>query len=241
MRGRTIVNGFALALGVLFFVATLFQLADQLNLVHQPPAIPDSANLVDRVTALIPFRHDEWPIFFLGNALICLGFLALVGLGLGLATRVGRGHDRRQLLQWAAVSAGLIGAVAQLVVIGASKAAIDIPYCDCGFKDTEIVSQVWAEMVAGSAAQWLIYAASLLSAAVVVVGARAFGDRVMPSSWTLLSYVTAIALVATVILGFVDAPGDLASWVTALVTGILVPLWALWIWRSFPAGEPATA
>jgi hypothetical protein len=63
----------------------------------------------------------------------------------------------------------------------------------------------------------------------------------MPSSWTLLSYLTAIALVATVILGFVDAPGDLASWVTALVTGILVPLWALWIWRSFAAGEPATA
>lgn len=232
------LRSLAFAMAGLFFVSTLLTLLDQLNLIYQPPAIPDSANLVERVTALIPYRHDVWPLFFLENALAGLGFLVLVGLGLVLATRVARSDDRRLLLLWTFLVAGVIGVIAETVVIGAVKAAIDVPYCDCGFKDQEIVSQVWAEMVVQSAGAVLIDAAALLAAAGLVVGGVLFGGSLMPASWRLLSFGAAALLVLSVILGWADIASDANSWLTAAITGLAIPAWAVWIGLRFPDTGP---
>jgi len=225
----------AYGLAASFFVATLLQLADQLNLIYQPPTIPDSANLVDRVTALIPYRQQVWPLFAAANGLFALGFLVLIGLGIVLAARAGVSGDRRHLLIWLIATAGVVGAIGQLVLVGAVKASIDIPYCDCGFKDQEIVSQVWAEMVVQSAVQVLIYAAGLLAAGGLVVAGTAVAELALPPTWRLLSYVAAIMLVVSVALGWADVGGDASTWLTAAVTGLLIPIWAIWLGRSVPA------
>ena len=165
MGGRSALRYLAAAVGLLFLAGTVFQLLDQLNLVAQPPSVPDAANLVDRVTAYFPYRQSIWPIFLLANGLVGLAFLTLTGLGIALARRVARTDDRGTVLLWTLVTAGLLGGVAQVLLVGEVKATIDIPYCDCGFKNEEIVSQVWAEMLIQSAVQLVVQVAALFAAA----------------------------------------------------------------------------
>jgi hypothetical protein len=220
-----------------FVLATLLQLADQLNLVNQLPAVPESANLVQRVIAQIPYRQAEWPIFAIAGLLLALGFLALIGLGLALAARIAKSDDRRAVLLWTLVAAGTIGAVGQLILVGAVRASVDIPYCDCGFKDQEIVSQVWAEMVVQGGVSLLTDAASLLAACGVLAAASLLAGRGMARGWVLLSYLLALLLVVTVVVGYAGMADDLNGWLTALATGILVPIWAIWLGRDAPAPD----
>ena len=248
MGGRSALRALAAAVGTLFLVGTVFQLLDVLNVVAQPPVVPDTANLVERVTAHIPYRQSIWPVFFAANAAFALAFIALVGLGITLARRVPRTDDRGALLLWTLVVAGVLGAVGQVVIVGSVKVSIDLPYCDCGFKDEEIVSQVWAEMVVQGAALLLVQVASLLAAAGVVIAAMLFSRRAMPAGWTVVSYLRAAAVLVTAALGFAgsDNLSDLAQWVTMVLTGLLIPAWALWLALRFdepaipPAGELGT-
>ena len=233
MGRGSVLRGLAYGMAAAFFVSTLFQLADQLNLISQPPAVSGSANLVDRVTAFIPYREQIWPVYLVGNLLLGLGFVILVGLALTLAARAARTDERRHVLLWTLAMAGIIGAIAQVFLIGAVKAQIDIPYCDCGFKDQEIVSQVWGEMIVQSAVQLLIYAAALLAAAGLAVAATIF-RAAMPAGWQLLSWLGAALLVLSVILGWADIGGDATNWLTAAISGLLIPAWAIWLGRAAP-------
>ncbi len=133
-----------------------------------------------------------------------------------------------------------LGAIGQLVLIGAVKTTIDIPYCDCGFKNEEIVSQVWALMVVQGASDMLVQVASLFAAAGVVVAALAFGGRTMPASWAWLSYAIAIGFVVVGALSVADVLGDVTQWLTVLLTGILVPAWAFWLASGFRQPEAAS-
>jgi hypothetical protein len=232
VNGRTALRSIALALAGALVLAALLQLADRFNLVATPPNVPESANLVDRVNAQFPYRQAIWPVYFLGNALLGIGILLLVPLGYLLASRMGMADDRRALLLAAFVSAGIIGGIAQGLLVGAVRATVDIGYCDCGFKNEEIVSQVWAQMLAESASTMLIYATGLLAAAAVTLAARAFAGRAMPASWGWLSYLTAALLAVNVILGFANV-GELADWLTLASIGILVPIWAAWLGLRF--------
>lgn len=239
MTIQTFVRRVAFGVAALFFVATLFQLADRLNLIVQPPSVPDSANLVQRVDALTPYRNAIWPVFFATNFLSGVGFFALAGLGVALAARRPSGGTDRLVLAWLLGIGGILGVVASLIRLGAVQASIDIPYCDCGFKDQEIVSQVWAEMVVDGAVLWLINGASLLAAIGFVIAGRLFGGVEMPAAWTILSYVTAILIVLAIVLG-INGQGDLSDWLTVVLSGLLIPAWALWIALRFGRGDVDT-
>jgi hypothetical protein len=231
----------AFGLAGLFFLATLLRLADRLNLVASPADLPASANLVDRVLGSIAYRHDVWPLFFGANILLALGFVAIALLGWLLAARIGLGDDRRALLLGTFAVAGLLGAAGQLILVGSVKASIDVPYCDCGFKQEEVVSQVWALMVSQSASDWLLNGALLIGAGGFVIAASMFGGAEMPDAWAWLSLgIAAVALVALV-LGFLDVAGDVPDWLIALASGILIPAWAIWLGRRFPAAGQAAA
>ena len=112
------------------------------------------------------------------------------------------------------------------------KASIDTAYCDCGSKNEEIVSQVWAEMVIGSSVTLLVDLSAIVAAAALAIAARAFGGRGMPVGWAWLSYLTAALLVASVLIGFAEV-GDVADWLSLVTIGILVPIWAVWLGLRF--------
>ena len=231
MTIQTFVRRVAFGVAALFFVATLFQLADRLNLIATPPDLPD-ANLVQRMEAAGPYRQAIWPVFFATNFLSGVGFFALAGLGLGLAARRPAGETGRLVLVWLLGVGGILGAVAALIRVGAVAASIEIPYCDCGFKDQEIVSQVWAEMVVDGAVLWLINGASILAALGAVAAGRLFGGDEMPAAWAIVSYVTAMLIAAAIALGL-TGQGDASEWLTTALTLLVIPAWALWIAIAF--------
>ena len=120
MNERLILRNLAFALAALLFVATVLQLLDQLNILVQPPTIPDSANLVERVTAQIPYRQSVWPLFALENGLLAAGFLVLIGLAVVLASRALDGSRGRVVL-WTLGTAGIIVAVAAVPLLYLSR------------------------------------------------------------------------------------------------------------------------
>jgi hypothetical protein len=119
---------------------------------------------------------------------------------------------------------------------------IDIAYCDCGFKETEVVSQIWAQMLADGASRWLVNGAAVLAAIGILAVDASFRGR-MPAAWDIVSWLTATALIAVVLVPrFSLGPEELTLRLQVVVSGLLVPIWAIWLGLSLSprgAAEPA--
>jgi hypothetical protein len=230
----------ALAVGVLFLIGALLRLVDMQNLWATPPSQP-AANMVEGRLAAQDYRMAIWPIYMLTNLAFAIGFVALVGLGIALASRLQSGDTRRIGILTSFAVGGVLGAVGQLMIIGAAQVTVQQAYCDCGFKDTEIVSQIWGQMLIEGSSQWLVNAAAVLAAIGIVAVDLAFRRR-MPAGWDIASWLTVIGLIATVVVGFFSLGGDdLGLYLLLFVTGILVPIWAIWLglsWRDEDRSEP---
>ena len=231
-----LVRWLAWSVGFLFLAGTVLQLVDAFNLYATPPDIPDSLNMVERRLAIQDYRVAIWPVFLLGNLATAIGFMAVSTLGLALAGRLASDDAKRVGIIAGLGLAGILGAVAQLVIIGVAQPTIDLAYCDCGFKETEIVSQIWAQQLAESASRWLTDAAGVLAAIGVATAGSAFRDR-MPAWWNFFSWLTAIGLVAAVAIPFLRISPDLDMWVLVAVAGVLVPIWAIWLGASLRDGD----
>jgi hypothetical protein len=227
--------------GVLFLIGTALQLIDFLNLYATPPDIPETTTMVDARLATYDYRRAIWPVFFLSNLSFGVGFVALTGLGLALASRLSSGDERRIAIATSLGVAGILGAVGQLILIGATQVTIDIAYCDCGFKETEVVSQIWAQMLANGASQWLVNGAAVLGA-IGILAVDASFRRHMPAAWDIVSWLTATALIAAVLVPqFSLGPEELAFWLQVVASGVLVPIWAIWLGLSLSSRGAAEA
>ena len=236
-----ILRWLAWTVGILFLIGTALQLVDFLNLYATPPA-GTPANMVEGRLAAQDYRVAIWPIFAVGNLAFTVGFIALVGLGLALASRVERSRPQRIVIPMTFAVAGVLGAVGQLIVIGAAQVTVDQAYCDCGFKNEEIVSQIWGQMLIEGASEWLVSTAAVL-AAIGIVGVDLALRRRMPAGWDIISWLTAIGLIATVVVELLEVGDDLGTYLLAVVTGVLVPIWTIWLgvsWRDEGASEPGT-
>ena len=231
-----LVRWLAWSVGILFLVGTALRLVDVFNLYTTPPDIPESLNMVDFRLAVQEYRVAIWPIFLLSNLANGIGIMAVTALGLALGGQVARDSSHRVGIAAALGMAGIFGAVAQLLIIGVTQPTIDNAYCDCGFKETEIVSQIWAQQLAEGASRWLTNAALVLAAIGVAATGTALRDR-MPASWNIFSWLTAVGLVAAAVIPFLQINPDLDLWVLAAVAGVMVPIWAIWLGASLRAGE----
>jgi hypothetical protein len=226
------VRWLALSMGILFLVGTVFQLVDWFNLYATPPDT-QAANMVDQRLAAQDYRVAIWPVFFLNNFSFGLAFVAITGLGFALLPSIGSRDLRRVALILGLGVGGILGAVGQLILLGATRVTIDITYCDCGFKETEIVSQIWAQMLANGASEALVDAASILAAVGIVAVAQGLRSR-MPAAWEIVSWVTAAALVVGTLLRFFSLGSeDLGVFVFVAVSGVLVPIWSIWLSWTF--------
>jgi hypothetical protein len=231
-----LVRWLAWSVGFLFLVGTVFQLVDFFNLLKAPPDLPETLNMVEFRLAVQDYRVAVWPLFLLSNLATGIGFMAVTALGLALAGRLASDNSHRVGIAAGLGMAGIFGAVGRLLIIGVTQPTIDSAYCDCGFKETEIVAQIWAQQLAESASQWLTNAALVLGAIGVVAAGTAFRDR-MPASWNVFSWLTAIGMVAAVAIPFLQISPDLDFWVLVAVVGVIVPIWAFWLGASFQNGD----
>lgn len=230
-----VVRWLAWSVGILFLLGTVLRLVDFFNLYASPPDVPETLNMVQRRLAVQDYRVAIWPLFAVGNLAVAAGFVAATALGLELAGKVRRDSPHRLGVAAGLGMAGVFGAVAQLMIVGAAQPTIDSAYCDCGFKDTEIVSQIWAQQLIEGASAWLSNAALVLGAIGVAAAGTALRDR-MPASWNIASWVTAIGLIAAAVIPLLQISPDLDFWVALIVAGVLVPIWAIWLGSGLRTG-----
>jgi uncharacterized membrane protein YedE/YeeE len=232
----------AWTIGALFLVGTALQLVDTLNLYVTPPDTGASSMVAQRLASQ-DYRVAIWPVFALNNLSFGIAFVLIAGLGLALAALLSTGGTRRTAILTTLGVAGILGAVGQLILLGATQVTIDIAYCDCGFKETEIVAQIWAQMLANGASQALVDAATILAAIGIVVVASTF-RRAMPAPWEIWSWLTATALIAGFLVRFLSLGSeDLGLILFVVISGVLVPVWAFWLGWSFGrdhAGDAAS-
>lgn len=234
----TPVRWLAWTVGALFLIGTALQLVDTLNLYVTPPDTGASSMVAQRLASQ-DYRIAIWPVFALNNLSFGIAFVAITGLGLALAALLATGDTRRIAIMTTVGIAGILGAVGQLILLGATQVTIDIAYCDCGFKETEIVAQIWAQMLANGASQALVDAASILAAIGIFVIASTF-RRDMPGAWEIWSWVTATALIVGFFIRFLSLGNeDLGLILFVVVSGVLVPVWAFWLGWSFRGGHAA--
>ena len=234
-RSRVVQLSWVVA--VSFVLAVILVFVDRLNLVATPPELPE-ANMVERSNATVGYRQAIWPVYLWTNLLYALGFAAIVAFAGAIVGSLGR---RFAVFAALAGLGGTIGAIAGIIPIGSVESAVWLGYCDCGFKEQEIVSQIWASMVTQDISEWLLRAAGVTLAVAVLVLVRDARDLVSPAlrAWT---YLTAAALLLAPVLGFVSPErlGDVADLLGAGIAGILVPVWAIWVGRSIDRSGATT-
>jgi len=237
---RSRVTLFAWLVAIAFILATALRYVDALNLVATPPDLPN-ANMVDRTLGSSAYLHAIWPVFLWTNLLFGIGFLAAVAFAsnLAAAARVEGGLPTFKSL---ATAGGVIAAIASIIPIGAAEAKVFVQYCDCGFKETEVVSQLWAQMVAEDIAFWFLQVATVVLAIALVALVREGRDVVPPllRTWT---YITAIALVLAAVFATTELlTPDAVNLLTSVIGAVLIPVWAVWLARSVdsaPGGATA--
>jgi hypothetical protein len=225
---------------IAFVLATGLLYVDRFNLVATPPNLPETATMVDRVLGSVEYRQAIWPIFLWTNLLFAIGFVAAVAFAAAVASASGLPRGLPIFLALV-TTGGIIAAIASIIPIGAVNSAVWLQYCDCGFKETEIVSQEWAGMVAFDLSDWFNRVASVVLAIGLIALVREAGAVLSPAlrTWT---YVTAIALAVAPVVSTISGLDLVPELVTTVIALVLVPVWAVWLGRSVgatPSGATA--
>ena len=240
--GRSPVRVLSWIVAASFILATALVYVDQFNLFAKPPDIPESTNMVDRTIALADYFHAVWPLFLWTYLLFAIGFLAVVAFAANVASRAGipGGVPTFKSLM---AAGGVIGAIASIIPIGAAEGKVFVQYCDCGFKETEIVSQLWAQMTSEEIANWFLRVAGVALAIALVALVREAPSLLPPvlRTWT---YLTAAALALAALLATTESLSpDAVGLLQAVIGVVLIPVWAVWLARTVDAAppQPATA
>jgi len=236
-----IVRWLAVIAAASFFVAALLFLGLTFNVFVKPPDIPASADLPTNLLAAVPAIHAMWPFDAVSSLLFGVGFGALALLGRPLASLVPAGRGGATLIGPALLGGGVLGVAAQLIHVGAQQLVVDIPYCDCGFKVQETISQHWALVLIGGAQSWLTNGAAILLVVGFSVAGYVLADVVRSAGWRELSFLTAAVAVVSVILSALELGGDLTQLLIAAIAAILIPLWAVLLVIGLGRGQTSRA
>lgn len=242
---RRLLVWLAWALAAAVVLSAIGQLLFVTGAVVSWPDPSPGTNIVDAAQQFRAFDVRVFPLVFFNDIVGIVGFtlIALLGIALRPFAIAGTGRD---ILATVLVIAGVVGLVAQFLDLAIASAATH-GYCDCGFKNEEVIAQDYALEVGRNVQFWIIQG----SFAFVGIGA-ALAGRLVPvsSNWRLLAYLIAILLLLTAAIRLllqlnvvnlnvdVGMYTDLAS---AVATGILVPIWAVLLARSVRGVDAAPA
>ena len=235
---RSRVELLAWVVAAAFVLGTVLVYVDRLNLYATPPTGLDAANLVDRILGSADYRQAIWPIFLWTNLLFAIGFAAGVAFAVSVASAADVPGGMPAFVALA-TTGGIIATMASIIPLGAVNSTVWLQYCDCGFKETEVVSGAWAQMVALDVSDWFSRFASVVLGIALVVLVRDLGARIS-SGLQLWTYLTAALLIVVPVLLFVDKFDPLPEYATTLVGGVLVPVWAVWLARTQGRGAPSS-
>jgi hypothetical protein len=229
-----------------------------LSFAVPPPEPPPDATFVDNLLAEFEDAQARRLPDFASSLLFTAGFAALAALGAMLRHVLGRDDPRTMLGTVAFLLAGAVGVASQLIYMGGTEVATNPEYCDCGFLAEEIISRGMIHFAINGIVRWMTDGFTVLFAlGLFAVASAASASGTMPVAWVAFSRLLAIAGLAVVVWTHVAVPmliqagyEDLDYWligglISAVIAGILVPVWAAWLARSLrptemPPAEPAT-
>lgn len=220
---------------------------------YETPLGPD-ATFVDSLLTSFEDQQARWIPDFASSLFFVAGFTTLAALGATLRHVLGRDDPRSMLATVAFLVAGTVGVVSQLTYIGGTEVATDPQYCDCGFLAEEIISRGMIRNVLEGIVSWMVDGFTLLIAlGLFAVASVTSASQMMPATWVAFSRLIAIASLAAVVWNRVAIPllleagyhdiqfGTIGGLITAVIGGVLVPIWAAWLARGLRPGDAETA
>ena len=239
ITGQSDVRRLAGVLGWLaavpLFAAGVITTLLEFDITASPPRKTAPNDLLEGTLAFFQNESDRWPQELSSLILFTVGFFALIGLVALLWDSVGR-DDPWVLLGTLAVGVGAtIGAVGELLFLGAKKVGIDPHYCDCARASEQIISRGQALGMIDNAQRWLIVGTLALAGAGLFLIWRGTSNRgLFSSAWRGLTL--AIALVMAVgVIAMVAEADTLSDVFTAVGAAILTPVWAVTTALALPA------
>jgi hypothetical protein len=241
MNGQSDTRRLAGVLGWLvaisLFAAGVITALLQFDITASPPRKTAPNDLLEGTLAFFQNENDRWPQELASLLLFTVGFLALIGLVALLRNSVSR-DDPRLLLGTLAVGVGAgIGAVGQLLYLGAKEVGIDPHYCDCARAAEQIISRGQVLGMLDNAQRWLLVGTLVLASVGLFMIWRGTSNRGLFSpTWRGLTLALAILLAIAVIttVAEVDTLSDI---VTAVGAAILTPIWAVTTARGLPTAS----
>ena len=194
------------------------------------PFPAETGVFVDDISAGNEYISARYGLDFAQGVLYALGFASLALLGQLLPRLVGSGDSRGPMLRGTLMLAGVLGVVAQLLIIGAEPVATSTQYCDCGLLQEELMSRLMAFNIVQGIVTWLTNGAIIAAAVGILIVARPGVRAGMPVGWAYLGYLTALASVIVVVLwSFSQDTFPFNLWSLVVLAAILLPAWAIWL------------
>jgi hypothetical protein len=241
LNGQSDTRRLAAVLGwlaaIALFAAGLITALLQFDITASPPRKTAPNDLLEGTLASFQNESDRWPQEVTSLILFTVGFLALIGLVALLRNAVSR-DDPWMMLGTLAIGVGAgVGAVSELLFLGAKEVGIDPHYCDCARAAEQIISRGQTLGMFDNAQRWLLVGTLVLASAGLLLIWRATSSRgLFGPTWrglTLaLALVMAVAVITTV--AEVDVLSDV---VTAIAAAILTPVWAVSTARGLPVAS----
>lgn len=233
---RSRVSLLAWTVALAFIIGSALIWIDRLNLYATPPDT-EFPNLVERVLGTAAYRQAIWPVFLWTNLSFAFGFAAAVAFAFNVAAASGIAGGLPTFKSLVATG-GVMGAISSIIPIGSVNAGVWLQYCDCGFKETEVVSQVWAQMVTQDIGDWLNRFASIVLAMALIALVRESRD-VLPTMLRTLSYILAAILIVVPVLVTTELVSSVVPDLLSAAAGlVLIPVWAVGLGLFIDARGP---
>jgi len=218
---RTPMSTLGWVAAIALVVATLLTVVLRFNLTGDPPLRAEGADFVDFVVTRVEWDRDRLPLDLGASLLFAVAFSALASVGwlLGAADQ---DADRGRVIAAALVVAGILGAAAQLIHVGAATVASDPTICDCGYRAEEIIGRLQAMHVADSQRTWLTHGAFVAGS----IGFFLASGRSSGSSWRGLSIAIGTLLLLAVLVEVIGLEA-VPELVVLATVGLLIPAWAI--------------
>jgi hypothetical protein len=217
------------------FAAGVITTLLEFDITASPPAKTAPNDLLEGTLATFQNESDRWPQQVSSLILFTVGFVALIGL-VALLRNAARRDDPWMLLGTLAVGVGAgIGAVGQLLFLGAKQVGIDPHYCDCARAAEQIISRGQTLGMIDNAQRWLLIGTlALASVGLLLIWRGASNHALFSPIWRGLTL--AIALVMAVgVIAMVAEVDILSDVFTAVGAAVLTPIWAVATARGLPA------
>jgi hypothetical protein len=230
--------------GASFALSAVLLLVDALHLTAPEPSFPEGAALPDRILAILQNQSQRFPVVLLASLVAIVAFSTLAALGPVLRRAFGSAHDPRgNLVVGTLALGGAIGVIGQLIYIGGQAVASDATYCECAFRDPQLIARGGVLDLVSSINSWMTWGTiAFFAVGLFAVASHPQAASLVPRGWVVLTWILAALMTVVAIIGAGfpplaqslkwDVDPNLVTGVPSLVVLlILVPWWSFWLRR----------